>query len=131
MKFVRLEKLDISSVWVKCLKYYYVKTSFHKISPKLGWNTVLCFIQKFFPVVAHWKWSLRVSMKMWIWSLDMLNGLKIWHCCKLSCKSQTCPGSSVAMAAALIWPLTWKLPFATPLALQKQKTVKQTKLFPM
>ena len=37
-------------------------------------------------------WGKRIwlgSMRVWIWSLALLSGLRIWHCPELWCRSQT------------------------------------------
>ena len=39
------------------------------------------------PVVAYRVKNL-IFMRMWVQSLASLNGLRIWHCCKLSHRSQ-------------------------------------------
>ena len=51
--------------------------------------------------------------------------VRIWHCCKLQCRSQMWLGSSVARlchrlaVAALIRPLAWECPHATGAAFYK------------
>ena len=63
------------------------------------------------PVVAQWLMKLR----MWIQSLALLNGLRIWCCPELWCRSQTQLGSPIVWlqcrpaAADLIRPLAWNL----------------------
>ena len=56
------------------------------------------------PVMAQWLTNSTsihlVSMRIWVQSLASLNGLRIWHCCKLWCRLQTRLGSRVAMAVA-------------------------------
>ena len=37
-------------------------------------------------------------MRMRVWSLVLLSGLRIWCCCRLQCRSQTLLGSSIAVA---------------------------------
>ena len=41
-----------------------------------------------------------VSRRMWVQSLALLSGLRIWHCCKLQCRSQVQLRSGVAVAVA-------------------------------
>ena len=41
------------------------------------------------------------SMRMWIWSLASLSGLRIWYCRELWCRSQTWLGSHIAVAG--VW----------------------------
>ena len=45
-----------------------------------------------------WKRILLVSVRMWVQSLALLNGLRIQHCYELWCKLQMRPGSPVAVA---------------------------------
>ena len=40
------------------------------------------------PVMAQWKWIQLGTMRLWVWSLASLSGLRIWHCCELWCRSQ-------------------------------------------
>ena len=53
------------------------------------------------PVVAQQKWIRLETMRLWVWSLASLSGLRIWHCHELWCRLQTrlgipsCCGSSV------------------------------------
>ena len=63
-------------------------------------------------------------MRMWVRSLALLSGLKIWGCCELWC---TCRRGSDLMwlwcrpaAVALIQPLAWELPYASSAALKKK-----------
>ena len=51
-------------------------------------------------------------MRMWVWSLGLLSGLRIWRYHELPCRLG---------AAALIWPLAWELPYAAGASLKKQK----------
>ena len=39
-------------------------------------------------------------MRMWVWSLALLNRLRIWYYCKLWCRSQTWLRSDIAVAVA-------------------------------
>ena len=48
--------------------------------------------------MAQWKRIWLVSMKMWVQSLALLSGLRIWLCSELWCRSQTWVGSLVAVA---------------------------------
>ena len=50
------------------------------------------------PVVAQWKWIWLASMTTQVQSLASLNGLKIWRCHELWCRSQNWLGSHVAVA---------------------------------
>ena len=44
--------------------------------------------------------TLLVSVRMQVWSLDLLSRLRIQHCCELWCRSQTWLGSGIAVAVA-------------------------------
>ena len=59
-------------------------------------------------------------MRMQVRSLALLSGLRIQHCYELQCRSQTWFGSgvAVAVAAVVIRPLAWELPYV---ALKKKK----------
>ena len=39
-----------------------------------------------------------VTMRIWVQSLALLSGLRIWHCCELWCRLPTLLGSGVAVA---------------------------------
>ena len=58
-------------------------------------------------------------MRIWVQSLALLSGLRIWHCRKLRCRSQMRLGSCVAVAP--IQHLAWKLPYAISVAIKKKK----------
>ena len=64
-------------------------------------------------------------MRMGVWPLALLSGLRIWHCRKLWHSLQMWLGSGVAVAwvvaAAPIWPPGWKLPYAAGTALKWKK----------
>ena len=49
----------------------------------------------------QWKQIRPVSMRMWVRTLALLSGLRIWHCHELWCRSQTWLGSHVAVVVAL------------------------------
>ena len=79
-------------------------------------------------------WRLRthvVSMRMWVWSLASLSGLRIWH--DASCSVCHRCGLDLALqwlccrpaAAAPIWPLAWELPCAAGVFLKWKQTNKQ------
>ena len=50
------------------------------------------------PVVVQQKWIWLVSMKMQVWSLALLSGLRIRCCCELWCRSQMQLGSLSTVA---------------------------------
>ena len=60
------------------------------------------------------------SMRMQIWSLASLSGLRIQHCCELWCRPA---------AAAPIQALTWELPHAPGKALKSKKEKKFLSMF--
>ena len=71
-----------------------------------------------------------VSMKIWVQSLALLSGLRIWPCCEMWCRSQMRLRSGVAVAMGS-WqlqlrfhPLAWELPHAAGLALKRRKKKK-------
>ena len=39
-------------------------------------------------IVAQQQEIWLVSMKMWVWSLALFSGLRIWHSCELRCRLQ-------------------------------------------
>ena len=66
-------------------------------------------------------------MRMWVWSLPLLSGVRIQSCHELQYRSQ--PQLYLAFlwlwhrlaAAALIWLLAWQLPYAMGVALKRKK----------
>jgi len=50
------------------------------------------------PVMAQWKWIWLGTMRLQVWSLALLSGLRIWHCRELWCRSQKRLRSRVAVA---------------------------------
>ena len=83
---------------------------------------------------SHWGSMVitqLVSMRMRVQSPASLSGLRIWHCCELWHRSQTCIyliphccGWRRLAAEALIQPLAWKLPYAVGVAPKRQKKKK-------
>ena len=63
-------------------------------------------------VVVQQKRTRIVSMWTQVWSLALLSGSRIWHCCKLWCRPA---------AVALIWPLAWECPYAKGTVLKRKK----------
>ena len=51
--------------------------------------------------LVQWKQIWLVSMKMWVWSLALLSGSGMWHCCEMRCRSQMQLGSWDALAVAV------------------------------
>ena len=75
-------------------------------------------------------------MRIWVWSLASLRGLKIRHCHELWCRLQMWLHFNPVLlwlwcrpaAAAPIWSLAWELPYAVGTALKslkKKKTVQR------
>ena len=66
-------------------------------------------------------------MRLWVRSVALLSGLRIWCCHKLWCRSQMCSDLvwlwlwCRQAATALIGPLAWKPPYAAGTALKRQK----------
>ena len=52
------------------------------------------------PVVVQQKWTQLLSMRMWVWSLALLRGLKTQHCHELLCRLQIHLGSGIAVTVA-------------------------------
>jgi len=50
------------------------------------------------PVMAQWKRIQLGTMRLQVWSLASLSGLRIWCCRELWCRSQTWIGSGIAVA---------------------------------
>ena len=68
--------------------------------------------------------NLRI-MRLQVWSLPLLSGLRILRCRELWCRSQTQPGSRVAVALTTspIGTLAWEPPYAEGEALEKTKYI--------
>ena len=70
------------------------------------------------PVMVQQKWIWVVSMRMQVWSLASISGVRIWRCRELWCWSQMWLGSHVLWpwcrqaATAWIRPLAWESPYA-------------------
>jgi len=70
-------------------------------------------------------------MRVQFRSLALLNGLRIWHCHELWCRSQMWLRSPLLWlwrrlaAIGPIQPLAWKLPYATDVALKSKKKDKE------
>ena len=72
-------------------------------------------------------------MRMWVRSLVLLSGLMIRRCCELCCRLQMWLGSLIAMALAQAggyssnWTPSWEPPYATGVALKRQKDKNKQK----
>ena len=79
------------------------------------------------PCVAERVKDLMLSLRMWVQSLALFSGLRIWRCHKLWHRLQMLLRSSVAMAVAQsgataqIQPLACELPYATGVAVKRKK----------
>ena len=80
--------------------------------------------------MVQWKQIQIRTIRLWVQSLALLSGLRIWHCRELWCRLQTRLGSCVAVAqpavVALIGLLAWELPYAAGTALKSQKKKKKS-----
>ena len=66
--------------------------------------------------MVQWKQIQLGSMRLWVRTLVLLSGLKIWHCCELWCRTA---------AVAPIAPLAWEPPYAAGAALKRQMTINK------
>ena len=64
------------------------------------------------PLVAQGKQIRLGTMKLQVWSVASLSGLRNRHCRELWCGLQTWLGSGVAVAVLLDRPPAWELPYA-------------------
>ena len=71
------------------------------------------------PIVEQQKRIQLGTMKLWVRSLALLSGLRIYHCCVLWCRSQTQLGRLAAVAPNL--PLAWEPVYAAGTALKSKK----------
>ena len=127
---------------IKILMHMKKSTSKTAISSKIGTWVYICEIQIIEWFVDDFKINIfktskdikvgssqcgLVSMGMWVWSLALLSGLRIWCCRDLWCRLQVRLGSCVSVAVvqvgstALIRSLAWKLPCATNNGPRKKK----------
>ena len=51
-------------------------------------------------LMAQWIWMWLVTMRMWVWFLAFLGGIRIWYCCELWCGLQMWLGSDFAVVVA-------------------------------
>ena len=83
------------------------------------------------PTVAQWKQIRLVSMRMWVWSLALLSGLRT--CIAMSCVAGHRLGWDPLLLwlwhrpadVAPIWPPTWELPCALGADLKSKKKKKK------
>ena len=130
--------ITVDSPENSCLELEEISLSF-----SLRWEIEYCHLYSYdnrrtkkfprleIPVVVQMKWIRLVYMRMCVWSLALLRGLRIQNCHELWCSSRH--GSDLAWlwlwpaAIAPIWPLAWELPYALGVAL-KSKTKKIPRL---
>ena len=73
-------------------------------------------------------------MRLWVQSLALPNGLRIWHCCELWLGHKGSSGLVLLWlwcrlaAATRIRPLAWEPPYAMGVALKGQKKKKKKKI---
>ena len=81
-----------------------------------------------------WLSGLRpdiVSLRMQVLSLDLLSGLRIWHCHSCSIGPKWCSDPELLWlwcrpaAVAPIPPLAWEPPYATGVALKRKRKKKR------
>ena len=85
------------------------------------------------PTVVQWVKNPTVSVRMWVQSLALLSGLRIWCCHKLWCRSQMQRSLDLALlwlwqksaAAAPIQSLVWELPCAAGTAIEREGEKKK------
>ena len=75
-------------------------------------------------------------MRMWVQSLALLSGLRIQHRHELQCRSQSRLESQHSWGCGIgqqlqLQPLAWELPYATCVALKRQKKKKKKKVVKM
>ena len=78
-------------------------------------------------------------MRLWVWSLASLSGLRIQHYGELWCRVGCRHGLDPELlwlwwrpaAVALIQPLAWELPYASGMALKKQKNKNKQLKYPL
>ena len=87
----------------------YISTIFLNVSLKIFICGRVC-------VVVQREWICLGTMRLWVRSLALLSGLRILSCCELWCR---------LAAIAPIRPLTWELPYASGVALKRQKRPKK------
>ena len=89
------------------------------IANKISWSWGV-------PIMALQKPIWLVSMRTQVQTLALFSGLRIWCCCDLFCRLQMQLRSGLLWlwcrpaATALIWLLTWELPYAVSAALKRQ-----------
>ena len=69
-----------------------------------GWGTPrrhLRLMPHRVPIVAQWKWIRLETMRLRVWSLVWLSGLRIRHSCELWCRLQMRLSSGVGVAVAV------------------------------
>ena len=89
------------------------------------------------PIMAQQKWIQLVSVRIRVWSLASLSGLRVWCCHELWYRSQMGLISGIAVAVVQQqlqlqfnpWPGNLHMPWVTALGNKKKKKKKSTLLF--
>ena len=130
-----------TGLWWWLYNYKYTKT--HWVKQRLNYQNVQQGLISIMPskkyvggvaVMAQWKQIWLVCMRMQVRSLALLSGLRIGIA--MSCGVGRRSSSDPVLlwlwhrpaAIALIWPLAWGPPFATGMALKRQKQTNKQKI---
>ena len=84
---LRLDLFPLANDWCR-LSYPLLNSSLESLSQKM----------LEFPLYISWSITRLVSMRMGVQSLTLISRLRICHCCKEQCRSQTWLGSWLAVA---------------------------------
>ena len=122
--YIRKRKRKLSRLWnlkVSCFLFTNLKSIFSLSKVTCTYSSIVIILQVLLrktrgvPIVAQQKWIQLGTMKLWVRSLALLSGLRIWLWRKPA-------------AVALIWPLAWGPPYAAGAALKSKK--RKTSFFP-
>ena len=95
-------KLKNKIMWyIHTMQYYSVIKSMEKMPfPAIWMDLEIIILSEWVLIVAQWKQTQLLSMRMQAQSLVSLSGLRIWNCHELWCRLQMQLGSYVAVAVA-------------------------------
>ena len=95
--------------------------SWHYLTLKYITVIFLYQIDREVPLVVQQKQIQRGTIRLWVRSLALLGGLRIWHCGELWCKSQilSCCGCGSNLTPS------WEPPCATDMTLKRKKKKKK------